>query len=171
MVMFFVLFLFLFDWKILQNVSAIRTRFQTSVIRTESISFLWLCGLYTKIVLIAGNELSWKEKNRINCCLTQSFYELPFVILVIGLNLKYGVHCNRDSWIKHIIAMNSLQVSADVGVSVYTAASVLNLRVKWLLLDIHNWTCLVLLTACETFGNFFLFVFAKTKGLMGKNSF
>lgn len=45
-----------------------------SVINTEWVSFLWLCGLYNKIVLIAGNELSW-FKIRINC-LTQYFYEL-----------------------------------------------------------------------------------------------
>lgn len=40
--------------------------------------------------------------------------------------MEYNI--TRDSWTKHIIAMNSLQVSADVGVfSVYAAAAALNL--------------------------------------------
>lgn len=73
--------------------------------------------------------MSYLGKIRINCCLTWCyFYELPLWYLLLGEKMEYII--TRDSWIKHIIAMSSLQVSADVeSFFVYAAATALNC--KW----------------------------------------
>lgn len=78
------------------------------------------------------------------------FLRITFVITVTGRKDEIYI-ITRDSWTKHIIAMNSLQVCADVGVSLSTLQQQLFiLSVKWLV----YWSFLK-----KTFGEIlFLFV-------------
>lgn len=64
----------------------------------------------------------------------------------------------RDSWIKHIIAMNSLQVSAGVGISLSILQHqflIYKSKTNAYRENIYNWTSFVLLIACRTFFFFF----------------